>query len=129
MGMGEPLANYLRVMTRRRIHCARAEGLGAGQRHITVSTVGLVPAIRRMIEEDLQVTSRPDPCTPPTTSCATSWCRSTSTWKVAEVLDAAWAYTRVPVVAVDRVRDDQGCQRPAWRADLLGRLLSGRLAQ
>ncbi len=44
MGMGEPLANYPRVIEAvRRLTAPAPEGLGLSQRHITVSTVGLVP--------------------------------------------------------------------------------------
>jgi len=54
MGMGEPLHNYKHVWTAlRRLTSADAFGLGA--RHITLSTVGLVPMIDRMAEEDLQI--------------------------------------------------------------------------
>jgi 23S rRNA (adenine2503-C2)-methyltransferase len=52
MGMGEPLHNYDATLAAIR---AMTEGLGIGQRHITVSTVGLVPGIRRLAEEGLQV--------------------------------------------------------------------------
>lgn len=52
MGMGEPLANYRNVMTAiRRIN----KDLGIGARKITISTVGIVPNIRKLIEDDLQV--------------------------------------------------------------------------
>jgi 23S rRNA (adenine2503-C2)-methyltransferase len=52
MGMGEPLANYDRVWTSiERIH----SGLGLSARHITVSTVGIVPGIRRLAAERLPV--------------------------------------------------------------------------
>ncbi len=52
MGMGEPLANYDATWAAiRRIH----DDLGLGARHITVSTVGIVPGIRRMAGEDLPV--------------------------------------------------------------------------
>lgn len=52
MGMGEPFANYDRVLTAlRRI----IEDLGIGARHLTVSTIGLVPQIRRFAQERLQV--------------------------------------------------------------------------
>ena len=54
MGMGEPLANYSRVIAAvRRLAAPAPEGLGLSQRHITVSTVGLVPAMRRLADEDL----------------------------------------------------------------------------
>lgn len=54
MGMGEPLHNYEAVLEAIQ-RLTTPEGLGIGQRHITVSTVGLVPAIRRFADEGLQV--------------------------------------------------------------------------
>ncbi len=52
MGMGEPLANYDRVWGAvRRIH----GDLGLSARHLTVSTVGVLPGIRRLAAEDLPV--------------------------------------------------------------------------
>ena len=52
MGMGEPFANYDRIITAvRRI----IDDLGIGARKITVSTVGLVPQMRRFANEGLQV--------------------------------------------------------------------------
>ncbi|MEZ5341346.1 MAG: radical SAM protein [Acidimicrobiales bacterium] len=52
MGMGEPFANYDRVVeSLRRV----IDDIGIGARKITVSTVGLVPQMRRFAEEGLQV--------------------------------------------------------------------------
>ena len=52
MGMGEPMANYDRVWPAiERLH----GDLGLSARHITVSTVGLVPGIRRLATEELPV--------------------------------------------------------------------------
>ncbi|MCP4227095.1 MAG: 23S rRNA (adenine(2503)-C(2))-methyltransferase RlmN [Actinomycetia bacterium] len=52
MGMGEPFANHDRVLTAtKRI----IEDFGIGARHITISTIGLVPQILRLAEEGLQV--------------------------------------------------------------------------
>ena len=52
MGMGEPLANYDRTWAAvRRIH----DDLGLSARHLTLSTVGIVPGIRRLAGEDLPV--------------------------------------------------------------------------
>jgi predicted DNA binding CopG/RHH family protein len=49
--MGEPLANYKRVIAAvRRICDPSPDGLGISQRSVTMSTVGLVPAIRKLIE-------------------------------------------------------------------------------
>jgi 23S rRNA (adenine2503-C2)-methyltransferase len=52
MGMGEPLANYASVVRAIRILHDPA-GLSIGARRITVSTVGLVPQIRRLAGEGL----------------------------------------------------------------------------
>jgi 23S rRNA (adenine2503-C2)-methyltransferase len=54
MGMGEPLANY--AATWQAIETlTNARGYHLGARRITVSTVGLVPGIRRLAEEGLPV--------------------------------------------------------------------------
>ncbi len=54
MGMGEPLANY--VATEKALHILTAKaGLGFSPRRITVSTVGLVPGIRRLARSGLGV--------------------------------------------------------------------------
>lgn len=54
MGMGEPLHNYKNVWAA--LHLLTAENaFGLGARNITLSTVGLVPMIDRMAEEDLQI--------------------------------------------------------------------------
>ncbi len=53
MGMGEPLANYrVTVQALRRLH----DYLGLSQRHLTVSTVGVAPAIERLAREGLALT-------------------------------------------------------------------------
>jgi 23S rRNA (adenine2503-C2)-methyltransferase len=54
MGMGEPLHNYENVLQALRI-LNSPEGFNLGARHMTVSTVGLVPAIRKLSQEPLQV--------------------------------------------------------------------------
>jgi 23S rRNA (adenine2503-C2)-methyltransferase len=54
MGMGEPLANYENLM--RALEIINAPwGLGIGARKITISTVGLVPQIRKLAEHPLQL--------------------------------------------------------------------------
>ena len=54
MGMGEPLANY--EATWRAVEILHDDkGLGLGARRFTVSTVGLVPGIRRLAQEKLAV--------------------------------------------------------------------------
>jgi 23S rRNA (adenine2503-C2)-methyltransferase len=54
MGMGEPLASYGATLRALRL-LTGPETFGLGQRHVTVSTVGLVPAMRRFAGEGLQV--------------------------------------------------------------------------
>jgi 23S rRNA (adenine2503-C2)-methyltransferase len=129
MGMGEPLANYSRVIAAVRRLCAPApEGLGLSQRHITVSTVGLVPAMRRLAGEELSVTLALS-LHAPDDDLRDELVPVNQRWKVAEVLDAAWDYAdrtgrRVSIeYAMIKDVNDQ-----PWRADLLGRLLAGRLA-
>ncbi|MEO3781260.1 23S rRNA (adenine(2503)-C(2))-methyltransferase RlmN [Micromonospora sp. B11E3] len=129
MGMGEPLANYSRVVAAiRRLVAPAPEGLGLSQRHITVSTVGLVPAIRRLASEDLSVTLALS-LHAPDDELRDELVPVNQRWKVAEVLDAAWDYAartgrRVSIeYAMIKDVNDQ-----PWRADLLGRLLAGRLA-
>ncbi|MFC7547657.1 23S rRNA (adenine(2503)-C(2))-methyltransferase RlmN [Plantactinospora sp. GCM10030261] len=129
MGMGEPLANYGRVIAAVRRLCAPApEGLGLSQRHVTVSTVGLVPAMRRLAEEDLSVTLALS-LHAPDDELRDELVPVNQRWKVAEVLAAAWDYAartgrRISIeYAMIKDVNDQ-----PWRADLLGRLLTGRLA-
>lgn len=55
MGSGEPLDNYDNVV--KFIRLSNAEyGLNIGQRHITLSTCGIVPNIYKLAEEDLSIT-------------------------------------------------------------------------
>jgi len=54
MGMGEPFDNYDEVLKGVRLLNHR-DGLGIGARKITISTCGVVPGIRRLAGEGLQV--------------------------------------------------------------------------
>jgi 23S rRNA (adenine2503-C2)-methyltransferase len=55
MGMGEPLANYSNLVTALKILTDARLGLSYSPKRVTVSTVGLVPAIDRLGREDLKV--------------------------------------------------------------------------
>jgi len=128
MGMGEPLANYRAVIGAvRRLTDPSPEGLGISQRSVTVSTVGLVPAIDRLAEEDLSVRLAVS-LHAPDDELRDTLVPVNTRWSVAEVLDAAWRYAartgRRASIEYAMIRDinDQ-----AWRADLLGRLLKGHL--
>lgn len=124
MGMGEPLANYARVVAAvRRITAAPPDGFGISARSVTVSTVGLAPAIRKLADEHLGVTLALSLHTPD------DLLRDTlvpvnNRWKVSEALDAARYYAdttgrRVSIeYALIRDINDQ-----PWRADQLGKKL------
>ena len=54
MGMGEPLANYRNTLAAVR-GLNDGQGVNIGARHITLSTVGLIPEILKLADEDLQI--------------------------------------------------------------------------
>jgi 23S rRNA (adenine2503-C2)-methyltransferase len=128
MGMGEPLANYAAVVgALRRLTEPVPDGLGISRRGVTVSTVGLVPAIHRLAAEDLAVTLAVS-LHAPDDELRDELVPVNRRWPVAEVLETAWAYAartkrRVSIeYALIRAVNDQ-----PWRADLLGKLLRGHL--
>ena len=55
MGMGEPLANYATTVAAVR-RLADPDGMALSQRRISISTSGLVPQIRRLADERLEIT-------------------------------------------------------------------------
>ncbi|MDH6122106.1 23S rRNA (adenine2503-C2)-methyltransferase [Kitasatospora sp. GAS204A] len=124
MGMGEPLANYNRVLAAiRRLTDPAPDGFGLSQRGITVSTVGLVPAMNRLADEGLSCRLALS-LHAPDDELRDELVPVNTRWKVAEVLDAAWNYAeksgrRISIeYALIKDINDQ-----AWRADLLGRLI------
>ena len=128
MGMGEPLANYNRVLSAiRQITQPSPEGFGISQRGITLSTVGLAPAIRRFAAEGLSCRLAVSLHTPDD-ELRDSLVPANNRWSVSEVLDAAREYAeasgrRVSIeYALIRDINDQ-----PWRADLLGKKLHGAL--
>jgi 23S rRNA (adenine2503-C2)-methyltransferase len=127
MGMGEPLANYKAVLGAvRRLTEPSPDGLGLSQRSVTVSTVGLVPAMDRLAAEGLSVTLALS-LHAPDDELRDTLVPVNTRWKVCEVLDAARRYfeatgRRVSIeYALIRDINDQ-----AWRADLLGTELNRR---
>ena len=128
MGMGEPLANYKRVVdTVRKISSPAPEGFGISQRNITVSTVGLAPAIRKLADEGMTVRLAVSLHTPDD-ELRDELVPVNNRWSVDEVLEAARYYAdtsgrRVSIeYALIRDMNDQ-----PWRADLLGKKLRGAL--
>jgi 23S rRNA (adenine2503-C2)-methyltransferase len=129
MGMGEPLANYRNVIAAvRRLTDPVPGGLGISQRSITVSTVGLVPAIERLASEGLSVTLAVS-LHAPDDDARDELVPVNRRWKVAEVLSAAWRYAAVTGrrVSIEYALIKDVNDQP-WRADLLGSLLAGHLA-
>ena len=119
MGMGEPLANYKRVMQAVRTMVDKKQGLGMSARGITISTVGLAPAIRKLTDEDLPVTFALS-LHAPDDELRDEMIPVNSRWKVDEVLDAARGYyertgRRVSIeYALIKDMNDH-----PWRAELL----------
>ncbi|MFJ2552189.1 23S rRNA (adenine(2503)-C(2))-methyltransferase RlmN [Microbacterium sp. NPDC087591] len=127
MGMGEPLANYKRVMDAVRSMVApQPDGLGMSARGITVSTVGLVPAIKKLADEGIPVTFALS-LHAPDDHLRDELIPVNSRWKVDEALDAARDYyektgRRVSIeYALIKDMNDH-----AWRADLLAEKLNER---
>lgn len=124
MGMGEPLANYKRVVEAvRQITQPEPHGFGISQRNVTVSTVGLAPAIRKLADEDMSVRLAVSLHTPDD-ELRDTLVPVNNRWSVEEVLDAAAYYAdksgrRVSIeYALIRDINDQ-----PWRADMLGKKL------
>ena len=122
MGMGEPLANYARVLAAvRRI--TEPSGFGISARSVTVSTVGLAPAIRQLADERLGVTLALS-LHAPDDELRDTLVPVNNRWKISEALDAARYYAEVTgrrvsiEYALIRDVNDQ-----PWRADLLGKRL------
>ena len=127
MGMGEPLANWSAVRdSLHRFTEPAPDGLGLSARGITVSTVGLVPAIDKLTAAGVPVTLAVS-LHAPDDELRDELVPINTRWKVAEVLDAAYRYftetgRRVSIeYALIRDINDH-----AWRADLLGMLLNAR---
>ena len=129
MGMGEPLANYNAVIRSvRNITAPQPDGLGISARSVTVSTVGLVNGIEKLMAEDIPVTLAVSLHTPDD-ELRDTLVPINSRWNVKEVLTAADNFAektgRRYSIEYALIRDinDQ-----AWRSDLLGRLLKHRHA-
>ena len=127
MGMGEPLANYKAVITAvRRFIDPAPYGFGVSARNVTVSTVGLVPAIDKLAAEKLPVTLALS-LHAPDDALRSDIVPINTRWTVDEALDAARRYfeatgRRVSIeYALIRDMNDH-----AWRAELLAAKLLER---
>lgn len=127
MGMGEPLANFKALKeTLHRLLDDGPEGFDMSARNVTVSTVGLVPAIRKLAAEGLPVTLAVS-LHAPDDDLRDELIPINSRWKVGELLDASRAYfvstgRRVSIeYALIKDMNDQ-----PWRAQLLADELNRR---
>jgi 23S rRNA (adenine2503-C2)-methyltransferase len=127
MGMGEALANYQAAIGAiRRITDPAPDGLGMSARGITMSSVGLVPAIDKLAAEGIPVTLALS-LHAPDDALRNELVPINTRWSVDEAIDAAYRYFKVTgrrvsiEYALIRAMNDQG-----WRADLLGKKLNAR---
>lgn len=127
MGMGEALANYKAAIGAiRRLTDPTPDGLGMSARGITMSTVGLVPAVDRLAAEGIAVTLALS-LHAPDDELRNHLVPINTRFSVGEALDSARRYfettgRRVSIeYALIRDVNDQ-----AWRADLLGSMLNAR---
>jgi len=90
MGMGEPLLNY--AATVKAIRLLNSE-VGIAMRQLTISTVGLVPGIRRLAREGLQCTLAVS-LHAPTDELRRQLIPGMTRWRVAEIMDACREYVQ-----------------------------------
>jgi 23S rRNA (adenine2503-C2)-methyltransferase len=127
MGMGEALANYKAAIGAiRRLTDPTPDGLGMSARGITMSTVGLVPAIDKLAAEGIPVTLALS-LHAPDDELRNELVPINTRWSVDEALDAAHRYYEVTGRRVSieyaLIKD---INDHAWRADLLGKKLNAR---
>ncbi len=90
MGMGEPLFNYEEVIESVRLMTGE---VGMSPRHITISTVGVVPGILQLAEEQLPITLALS-LHAPNDALRETLIPTAKRWKLAEILGACRTYYR-----------------------------------
>lgn len=126
MGMGEPFNNYDAVM-RAVALLNDGQGFGLGHRHITISTVGVVPRIDEFADEGIQVNLAIS-LHAPTDEQRSAIMPVNRNWPVAELIAACARYVEktnrkvfFEYVMLDGVNDD------AKTAHALAKLMRGHL--
>ncbi len=92
MGMGEPLANYDAVVKSVRI-LNHPAGKNIGIRHLTVSTCGIVPGIKKLADEDVHPRLAIS-LNAPTDDLRSSLMPINNKYGIAKILDAVKIYQR-----------------------------------
>lgn len=120
MGMGEPMVNYKAVVSAiKRLTSPTPTGMGISPRHITVSTVGLVPLIDKLSQLGLPIRLAVS-LHAPDDELRDELIPVNSKWKVGEIIDAARRYflatgrrVSIEYALIKNMNDHQ------WRAKLL----------
>jgi len=124
MGMGEPLQNYDAVVKSVRILNDPA-GKNIGIRHITISTCGIVPAIKKLADEDIHPRLAIS-LNAPTDALRTKFMPINSKYSIAELIEAAKFYR---LKAKQRVTFEyvmiKGVNDTVLHAQVLARLVRG----
>lgn len=127
MGSGEPMENYDEVLKAVRL-MHEPDGLNIGYRHITLSTSGLVPAMRRLADEGIPITLALS-LHAPNDELRSQLMPVNKIWPVSEVIQAARDYAdktgrRVTYeyLLIEEVNDTEPL------AHQLGQMLKGSLA-
>lgn len=124
MGMGEPFDNYDNVLRALRI-LNDPKGLKLGARHITLSTCGVVPGIRRLAEEGIQFELSVS-LHAPDDALRSRLMPVNRRWPVAEVIAACRAYfEKTGRVVTFEYTLVKGLNDAPQHADALVRLLRG----
>lgn len=90
MGIGEPMDNYDNII--KFLHNVNHEkGLNIGYRHITLSSCGVVPGIRKLAEEKLPITLAIS-LHAPNDEIRDSIMPVNRKWKIKELMEVCWEY-------------------------------------
>ena len=91
MGMGEPLHNYDNTMKALRI-LHEEHGLAVSPRRVTLSTVGIVPALERLANEAADAEPRDLAPRDDRGAAHASWCRRTGSTRSQSLIEACRAF-------------------------------------
>ena len=126
MGIGEPLDNYENAVKFLRL-VNDPDGIGIGYRHISLSTCGVVPGIRKLAEENMPITLSIS-LHAPTQEAREAIMPVAKKWKIDELLSACRDYIGVTGRRVSfEYAMISGVNDSTHDAEALAKLLSGML--